>query len=115
MTPEMRAFLAQQLQMSRTFLKPLHFAVERPRALYALFTRIGWNLEGLLEADPLPLTVSIEAAQTALETLVEAAQAPDSEAVAASAHAAIANLLTRINEVRDAVTQATVPGLEAEV
>ena len=115
MNTDMRAFLTQQLQLSQDFLQPLHFSLERPRALYALFTRMGWNLEGLLDVDPQPLTVSIEAAQVALETLVAAAQAPDSQAVAVSVHAAIGELLTCINDVRDAVAQATVPGLEDDV
>ena len=96
MTPEHRQFLRHLLGKTQDFLSPLTDVVDKPRAFYALCAQMGWNLEGVVDVSLNNLTAVLGELQKDVDAIAAAAEEPDENAAADAAHAALRNLLDRL-------------------
>lgn len=88
MTPEIREFLRTYLSECGEWLDPLLDVADRPRALYGLLARMGWNLEALLASVPGDIRTALVSGQTLFEAVAGSADAADLNAAGTQAHTA---------------------------
>lgn len=108
MNDALHAFLVWGLDELTLLLEPLADAADDPRRLYTVFSRFGWNLEGLLGGvDAAPL---LGALGDVREALSRARAAADTPAAPAEIVASVVEALRQAHELLGAVCDRVVAG-----
>lgn len=107
MDTQTRLYVGAALAQLRLLLRPLVPVAENPYELFMLLSRLGWKLDGLLEAEPATLRAALDAVRAALLRAAGAGSHDTPEQVSAIVSAELRVARARMNDFGEALLATT--------